>query len=234
MITSAPRPDPVTPFVQRLVAASGILFSVLLVVALALTVREPPAGDEPVAEWTQFARDAEDEMRLGALALGLATYVFVLFLGYLRTAIAEAEERARGFSRGASMVLIGGTLGIVGLSLFVYLAALSVQEPETPPETIRALNDLSGAGLGLGAGGFGACLVTVALVNLAVRALPAWLGWVALGAGLAFVLQFGVLLSDDGDESFFGVFFPIAFLLLVVFAAGASLTFLRDQRAGAA
>ena len=232
MSTPVSRPDPVPPLVLRSVAASGIFFAVLLVIAFALGLKEPPAADDPVADWTQFARDNEDDVRIGALAFGLATYPFVLWLGYLRSVMGEAEVRTRGFSRGAYMVLIGGVLGIVGLSLFVFLSALAIQQPDTPPETIRALAELGGAGIGLGSGGFGACLVTVGLINVGIRALPVWLGWVALAAGLAFVLQFGVMLSDTGDDyNFFGVFFPIAFLLLVIFAIGSSVTFLREQAA---
>ncbi len=231
--SSASRPDPVSPLVQQLVAASGILFAVLIVLAFAIGLKEPPTGDDPIGEWTRFARDNEEDVRIGALVFGLAIYNFVLFLGYLRSAIGEAEVRVRGFSRAGSMVQIGGVLGMVGLALFFFVNALSIQHPETPPETIKALNALSGAGLGLAAGGFGACLVTVALVNAGVRALPSWLGWAALAGGLAFVLQLGVLLSEYDDENFFGIFFPIAFVLLVIFAIGASLTFLRERRSPA-
>lgn len=227
--SSASRPDPVSPLVQRLVAGSGILFGVLLVIAFLVGLKEPPAGDDAIGEWTRFAEDSEADVRIGALVLGLAIYNFVLFLGFLRSAIGEAEVRVRGFSRAGYMVLIGGTLGIVGLALYFYLNALSIQHPETPPETIKALNALSGAGLGLSAGGFGACLVTVGLMNVGVRALPSWLGWVALAGGIAFVLQLGVLLSEYDDENLFGIFFPIAFLLLVIFAIGASVTWLREQ-----
>lgn len=236
MSASETRPDPVAPLVQRLVAASGICFAVLLIVTLVITDAKTPEDDAALSEWSAYARDNEDDLRIGALVFALATYTFLLFLGYLRAAIGNAERAARGFTRGGYIVLAGGTAGIAGLALAVFLGAAVVAEPDTPPETLRALFELSSAGVGLAAAALGACFVTVGLINAGVRALPPWLGWVALACGLAFVLQLGVLLSDD-EDNLFGIFFPIAFLLLVVFCVGSSITFLKDldrQAAGAA
>jgi hypothetical protein len=94
---------------------------------------------------------------------------------------------------------------------------------------LRTVNDIGGGAWLIASAGLGACLVTVGLLNAALRALPAWLGWVALAAGIAFVLQLGVLLSEDQDN-LFGIFYPIGFLLLIVFTIGASVTFLRRLR----
>ena len=227
MSASTSRPDPVAPFVQRLVAASGIVFALLLIVTVALGGETPDDG-APIQEWTEFARDNESNSRISALIFALATYNFLLFLGYLRAAIGNAERAARGFTRGGYIVLAAGTAGISGLMIGIGLSAIAITDPEqTSPEIIRATYDFSGAGFLLASAGLGACLVTVGLVNVAVRALPAWLGWVALASGVSFVLQLGILLSDDEDNAF-GFFYPIAFLLLVVFCVGASVAFLKD------
>jgi hypothetical protein len=218
------RPDPVSPLVQRLVAASGIAFAVLFVLTILISGDETPDDGAALAEWTQFARDNEDNTRIAALVFALATYNFLLFLGFLRNEIAEAELRTRGFARADAIVLAAGAVGIAGL-----LGAVTITDPDTPPEILKATYDLSGAGFGLAAAAMGACLVTVGLVNVGVRALPAWLGWVALASGIAFVLQLGILLAED-EDNFFGIFFPIAFLGLVIFCAGASVTFLRATR----
>ena len=221
------RPDPVAPLVQRLVAASGIIFAVLVIVSILLTGDSTPDDGAPVAEWTAYARENEDNLRIGALVFGLAAYNFFLFLGYLRDAIGRAEHAARGFTRAGFIVLAAGTAGISGITIAIGMTAAGMSNPDTPPEILRALGDLTGGAWLLASAGLGACLVTVGLVNQATRALPAWLGWVALGAGISFVLQLGVLLSED-EDNFFGMFFPIAFLLFVIFCVGASVTFLRD------
>ena len=223
---SAPVPaDPVPTLVQRLVAASGITFAVLLIATIIVTGEETPDDGAALAEWTEFARDNEDGLRIGALIFALATYQFLLFIGYLRSVLGAAEHAVRGFTRGSYMVLAAGTAGIAGMAMGIFISAAGT-DPDYPPEILRALNELGGAGFGLAAGAFGACFVTVGLVNGAVRALPAWLGYVALGCGISFVLQLGILLSED-EDNFFGIFFPIGFLLLVIFCAGASVTFLR-------
>ncbi|HEX8205711.1 MAG TPA: hypothetical protein VF587_06615 [Solirubrobacteraceae bacterium] len=227
MSASTSRPDPVAPLVQRLVAASGILFVILTVAAFVLSGDETPSDGAPLTEWTSFAVDNEDNARIGALVFALAIYNFLLFLGYVRAAVGNAEVAARGFTRGSYIVLAAGTVGIAGMGLGIGLTASSLANPDTPPETIRALYDVSSGAWLLASAGFGACLVTVGLINAGVRALPAWLGWVALGSGISFVLQLGVLLSEDEDNAF-GFFFPIAFLLLAIFCVGASVVFLKD------
>ena len=234
MSATESRHDPVAPLVQRLVAASGIAFAALFIVAVIISGDETPDDGAALAEWAQFARDNEDNARIGALVFALATYNFLLFLGYLRAAIGNAERAARGFTRGAYIVLAAGTAGISGLMIAFGLSAIAITDPErTSPEIIRATYDFGGAGFLLAAAALGACFVTVGLANTAVRALPAWLGWVALACGISFVLQLGILLSDD-EDNLFGFFFPIAFLLLVVFCVGSSITFLKDLNRHAA
>ncbi len=224
---SSPRPvDPVSPFVQRLVASSGIFFAVLFVVAVTLSSDKTPSDGAPLSDWSEFAKDNEGNMRIAALVLALATYNFLLFLGYLRSVLGEAEVRVRGFTRGSHIVLAAGAVGIAGMALALFVAAFTISDPETPAEILKANYDLSIAGFALAAGAMGACFVTVALINVATRALPEWLGWVALALGVSFVLQLGVLLCED-EDNLFGIFLPIAFLLLLAFCAGASINFLR-------
>jgi hypothetical protein len=227
MTAPASRPDPVVPLVQRLVAASGIFFAILVIVTIALTSAETPDEADPVVEWTAYARDNEDNLRIGALVFALAAYSFLLFLGVLRDAVGRAEQAARGFTRAAHIVLAAGIAGIVGLTIAIGLSASGLSNPDTPPEILRAVSDVSGGAWLIGSAGMSACFVTTGLINQTARALPPWLGWVAIGAGLAWMLQLGVLLSEEEDNAF-GIFFPIGFLLLVVFCAGASSTFLRD------
>ena len=230
----SPQPDPVPTLVQRLVAASGIAFGVLLIVSIFVAGDETPDDGAALAEWTAYARDNEDNLRIAALIFGLAAYNFLLFLGYLRSAMGGAERAARGFTRGGYIILAAGTAGITGITIALGLSGAAMQ-PETPPEILRALNDTTGGAWLIAAAGFGACFVTTGLINQTARALPSWLGWVALATGIAFVLQMGVLLSED-EDNLFGFFFPIGFLLLVVFTVGASVHFLRTlgRPAGAA
>lgn len=225
--------DPVSPTVQRLVALSGIFFTVLIVLSILFLGDEPPDYDEPVAKWTAWAKDNDDGLRVFLVVFSLATYNFVLFLGYLRSVMGGAEGAVRGFVRGGYVILAGGAVGIAGIGTGLSLIAASAQLTDSPPDIIRAMNFIGGGPFMIGAGAMGACLVTVGLLNAALRALPAWLGWVALASGVSFVLVIGSVLSDPGDDNVFGIFFPIAFLLLIVFTAGASVNFVRGLGRGA-
>ena len=222
------RPDPVSSLVQRLVASSGIIFAVLLVLSILIAGDTVPDDTDPLADWTTYARENEDNLRIAALVVGIAAYNFFLFLGYLRSVLGEAERAARGFVRGSYIVLAAGTAGIAGIVIALGLSAATTANPDTPPEVLKALNDFASGAWLLAAAGFGACFVTVGLINAAIRALPSWLGWVALGTGIAWVLQLGVLLSE-GEDNLFGIFFPIGLVLLLIFTIGASVTFLRGQ-----
>jgi hypothetical protein len=224
--------DPVSPLVQRLVAASGIFFAVFFVVAFVFMGDEPPNfKDDPVADWTGWAKDSDTNLRITMIAMALATYNFLLFVGYLRSVFGEAERAVRGFVRGGHMILSAGTAGIVSLGIALGVIATSAQLTDAPPEIIRSMNWAAGGPFIIAAGALGACLITVGLLNAGVRALPAWLGWVALADGIFFVLTIGSVLGDPGDDNVFTVFFPLSGLLLLIFSVGASVTFLRAPAA---
>jgi hypothetical protein len=221
------QPDPLPSTVQRLVAASGIFFVILLIICFALTGDETPDDGDALSEWTKFAKDNESNMRIGVMVFGLAAYNFLLFLGWLRSVLGEAELRARGFNRAGYIVLAAGTAGIVGLGVGIGTTGGALADPDTPPEILKAMNDLGAGGWIMASAGMGALFVTIGLVNQTLRAFPAWLGWVALACGLSWVLQLGVLLSEEQDN-IFGLFYPLAFLTLIVFCIGASLQFVRS------
>ena len=218
--------DPVPVGLQRLVAASGIGFAVLFLITILVSQDQTPDESAGAAAWQAFAADNEDNLRIGALTMLVAVYLFIVFLGFLRSVVGEAERAARGFTRGSYWVLAGGTVGITGMGIGVAIGAAAAGNPDAPGEVIEAVSDLGGAGFGLAAAGFAAMLIGVGVLNLSIRALPNWLGFVALLTGLCFLLQLGVLLSENEDNAF-GVFFPLGFLGLFVFTIAASVTFLR-------
>jgi hypothetical protein len=225
---STQRPtDPFSPGLQRLAALSGIGFAILLVVAIALSSAETPDFNDPLREWTSYADDNADRFRVAAVVMALAAFEFLWFLGLVRSALGEAETRARGFTRLAFIVLAGGIVGIAGLTLGVVTAATALAHgAETSPEIIRSLNMVAGAPFSLSSVGFATMLYTASFVIMRAGGLPRWLGWVSLAGGLFFLLQLGTWLSEDGDNAF-GFFYPLGFLALIVFAVAASLDLTR-------
>jgi len=229
---TAPVTDPVPRPLQQLVAVSGILFVIGVIATIALGGDQVPERDAALTEWTSYAQDNEESLRLSGIAMAFAVYWFFWFLGMLRSEIGRAETAARGFTRGGYVTLAGGIVAITGMALGVFLSAAAVSFQDSPPEIIRALTQIAGAPFGLAMIGFATMLLSVALLNPRIHALPGWLGWVALIAGTMFLLTFGTLLSEEYDNAF-GAFFPLSFLGLAVFAVGASVVFLRRvPRAG--
>jgi len=222
-----PASDPFSPGVQRLAASSGIVFAVLLIVTIALSSAETPDFDAPLREWTEYADDNEEKIRIAALVMGVAAFEFLWFLGHVRSFLGRVEDGARGFTRLGYIVLAGGIVGIAGLALGVFLGAAALSHgADSDPELVRGLNQMSGGAFGLVSVGFGTMLYTAAFTILRLGGLPRWLGWLSLVGGLCFLLQLGTLLSEEYDNAF-GVFYPLGFLALVVWCVVASLDFMR-------
>ena len=210
MSSISPRPDhadPVPSAVQKLVALSGIGFAVLMVVSIILAGDSSPSFDDPVGDWSTWAEDNKDNVRLGSLAFAFATYEFILFLAVLRSTLGHAEHAARGFTRGSYAILVGGTIGVTGMLLALATAAVAAAHPDAPPEIIRAVSEAGSGGFLVAAPGFAAMFITTFILAKPTRALPAWLTWLALVTGICFLLQLLTILSDEYDNAF-GMFYP--------------------------
>ena len=103
-------------------------------------------------------------------------------------------------------------------------AALSYEE--SSPELIRGLAMLSSGPFVLAVTGLGTMLYTTFFLVQRTRVLPSWLGWIALVAGVAFLLTLLLAVSEDYDSAF-GIGYPIGFLLLIIFSVGASVVMIR-------
>lgn len=214
---------------RQLAAASGIFFAVLLIVSIALGGAETPDHDDQVAAWTKYAVDHESDLRIGALVMCLGAFEFLWFNAFLRSVLGRAEMTLRGFTRMADLAYGGGLIGIAGITLGVLLGSASTYHgSDTPPEIIRQMNQISGASFELGMIGFSVLLIGSGFAIRATSSLPRWLSPVGVIGGLFSLLTLGILLSEKYDN-FFGIFYPLAFLSLVVFAIGSSLSFLRTD-----
>lgn len=165
-----------------LVAGIGALaFGILTFVGLALM--NPPGG-------TYKAHDVEKYLRHGhrvAVFAGLyveilAALGLLLLLAYLRDRVAGPATRFASWLVGViggSMILLGFTVAAAGAIAHAYGGSGVV----VPPTTSYLLSE-TGAAMVWGPGGV---LLGVSLVLLAVArgvALPVWLRWVTLVAGV--------------------------------------------------
>jgi hypothetical protein len=221
--------DPFSPTMQRLAAASGLGFVFFILLAILFEGGSRPEYDAPVAEFSTYAGDNEDEVQLASVLVGLAAFQLLWFAGVLRSRLGREEEAARGFTRLAHIVFAGGIVGAAGLTLSASLSAASVSLPdETSADVVRALVQLSLFPFAVAAVGLAAMLYTAAFLILRLAALPRWLGAVAIVGGLSYLLTLFTQLRPEDDGGAFGAFYPLAFGALMVFVIGTTVALLRE------
>lgn len=183
---------------ERLAAATGIVFVVLQVSALAV-LGSVPALDDPPAEIQEFFMDDGGRVLLVACLVALSALFFLWFLGSLRAFLSAAEGgqgRLSAVAFGAGLVTI--TLSVVA---FVLPAGLAWEDTaaQADPGLVRTvwnLNTLTLVPIGATAGAFS---LAVALVILRTRVLPRWLGWLNIVSTILGAISVFYLAADDSD-----------------------------------
>jgi len=102
---------------QRLLALSGVLFALLFVVGWFTTGGVTPHYTEPDQEWTDWARENQWNGRISGFLMLLAGFVFLHFLGVIRSVLGSAESPARGFQPLVSATFGGGLTGMTGMAM---------------------------------------------------------------------------------------------------------------------
>jgi len=171
-------------------AVSGVLFVVGQYVAPELVYPEEQVGGVQFTFYVNY----EDRLLTQAILFGVASVLFLVFLGGLRAFVARVEGQD---SRLAPVVMAGGAVAVglvlVQAALLVALTALRGNEVGVRAQgsvwAARALFYLEGALGDIVLFPFAAFLAAAAVVLLRTRVLPRWLGW----AGVALGLLVGVL-----------------------------------------
>jgi hypothetical protein len=136
-----------------------------------------------------FYVNYESRLLAQAVLFGVASVLFLFFLGGLRAFLARAEGRE---PRLAPVVLAAGAvftaLGLLQAAVLTALVALRGNELGVRAEgsgwAARALFYLEGAIGDLALFPFAAFLAAAAVVLVRTRVLPRWLGWVGAAVGL--------------------------------------------------
>lgn len=168
---------------QRLLALSGVAFAPLFVVGwLASAVSDSPnyiAGEQ---KWVKWANDDHIKGRVSSFALVLAAFVFIYFLGALRTALEEAESSVRGSRELARVAFAGALTGIAGITMaFVSIANASAPGANADPMVSKAVTTSAAGPFLVGAAGFSAFLMATGVLTLRTGVLSRWTGFVAFG-----------------------------------------------------
>jgi hypothetical protein len=217
-------PDTLPASWQRLLALSGVVFAVLFLVGWFASGGDAPdyaAGDQ---EWTEWAKDNEWRSRIGAFAMLLAGFVFLHFVGTLRSVLGTAETAVRGSAQLARVAFAGALVGIAGMTTaIVMVSAATTEGADANPVVSRAVaTSLAGPFL-LSAMGFAALLMAAGMLTLRTQVFARWVGIVALLGAISFLITFLTLIAGTGEDSVFGFGFFPGVLALVIWSIATSI-----------
>jgi succinate dehydrogenase/fumarate reductase cytochrome b subunit len=210
---------------QRRLALSGVVFAPLFVVGwLASAVSDSPnyiAGKE---KWIKWAHHDHVKGRVSSFALVLAAFVFIYFLGAIRSVLEEAESAVRGSRELARVAFAGALTGIVGITMaFVSIANAAAPGANADPTVSKAVSTGAAGPFLVGAAGFAAALLAIGVLTLRTGVLARWTGFVALIGSGCFAITLLTILNNSGNGSAFGYAFFPAMLALVVWTVATSI-----------
>jgi hypothetical protein len=177
------------PSRDRVAAVTGVLFVVVLLAGLYVAPDLVYPEEQVGGVSGTFYVNYESRLLAQAVLFGVASVLFLFFLGGLRAFLARAEGRE---PRLAPVVLAAGAvftaLGLLQAAVLTALVALRGNELGVRAEgsgwAARALFYLEGAIGDLALFPFAAFLAAAAVVLVRTRVLPRWLGWVGAAVGL--------------------------------------------------
>jgi hypothetical protein len=185
----------------RLAPLTGVVFVALIVVGPIALSGNTPGSDETGPKVIAFYKDHQHAQQVASLLGALGAIFLVFFAGALRTHFRNAGQE------GLAAVSFGGAIMIaVGGSIFSATAFALADVPDKLDSSAAvALNVISNDFFFPFSVGLSIFMLSAAVAILRSRALPVWLGWVALLFGV-------VAASPVGFFAFFGV---LAWVLVV-------------------
>jgi hypothetical protein len=176
---------------QRLLALSGVVFAALFLVGWFTTGGLTPHYSAPNHDWTKWARDNQWNGRISGFLMLLAGFVFLHFMGAIRSVLGRAESPARGSAQLARVAFGGGLTGMAGIAIAsVTLAAAASNGADVDPVVSKAVATAAGGPFLVAAMGFAAFLMAAGLLTLRTGVFARWTGFVALIGAVCFLITF--------------------------------------------
>jgi hypothetical protein len=208
---------------ERIGALSGILFFAAVVASF--FTPETPDADDPTAEIARSIADDRTAHLLSVYLQGIASLLFLVFVGALWSRLRRAEV-----DRGPSVLVALGGVGsalIILVSSGVFLALIEAADEGREPAAVRALFELDEIVFIVIGWTSAAFYAGVALSSLSTRSLPSWLGWIAAALAVVFVVGFLGVFSESDEGGVLGVIFFIGLLVNFLWVLAASILMLR-------
>jgi hypothetical protein len=173
---------------ERWAALGGVLYVVLFVIGTILEFSGAPSGDASPGEVVRWYSDAghRDQIHIGWVLVGAGIFFFLWFLVALRQALIRLV--GEGFL--PTLATVGGAvyaalaLAAVAISNAVRTMNDDTYRHQVFPELVHAASDAAYVLHSTGGVGVGAMMIAASLAVVRTRALPVWLGWVGVAAGI--------------------------------------------------
>jgi Na+/proline symporter len=125
---------------RRLLALSGVVFAALFLVGWFTTGGLTPHYTAPNHDWIDWARDNQWNGRISGFLMLLAGFVFLRFLGAIRSVLGSAEYPARDLHNSARVGFGGAVTGMAGIATAsVMLAAACSNGADVDPVVSKAV-----------------------------------------------------------------------------------------------
>jgi hypothetical protein len=210
---------------ERVGAVSGILFFVVVVASFFSP--ETPDADDPTAEIVRSIADDRSAHLVGVYLSGLASLLFLVFVGALWSRLRRAEA-----DRGPSILVAFGGVGsalVILISSGVFMALVEAADEGREPAAVRALFQLDEIVFIVIGWTSAAFYLGAALSSLSTGSLPRWLGWVAAALVAVFVVTFLGIFSDSDDGGVLGGIFFVGILVNFLWILATSIVMLRAR-----
>lgn len=222
------------PGMQRLAAASGIGFAILILLS-SLVPGAAPVYEDLAPAYADYYLENHDGILLGVLLLGFAVVEALWFVGYFRGILNAADVAAGGMGRLTSVAWGGGLIGIGFAGLGGLLQGAAAKLPQgVSPEVLMALHQASVETVNFAEICLAVFLLASGLVILRTRVLPAWIAWLGFLPVVLWTIAFFQVVAPEQDTGPLGGAGFVAFLAFVAWSAATSIELVRRVRPDAA
>jgi hypothetical protein len=173
---------------ERWAALGGVAYVVLFIVGIILEVGDEPSSDASPGTVIRWYADSghRDRIFVGWALIGLGLFFFLWFLSALR----QTLLRLVGDGFLTTLVTVGGAiyaaLALAGSAVNMGIKTMSddTYHDQVYPDLIHAANDAGYVLHSTGGVGIGTMMIATSVAVLRARALPAWLAWIGVVAGI--------------------------------------------------
>jgi hypothetical protein len=179
---------PVRRGLERWAALGGVLYVVLFVVGTILSVGDEPGGDASPLEVVRWYSDSghRHKIIIGWALVGLGLFFFLWFVVALRQGLIRLV--GEGFL--PALATVGGAvyaalaLAAAAVNMGIKTMSDDTFHHQVYPPLIHAANDTGYVLHSTGGAGIGTLMIAASLAVVQSRALPVWLGWIGVVAGI--------------------------------------------------